>query len=59
MDGCESSFLFDGDCVNFIKVFWGCSDMVSQVSSLEFTLHAETCLISLYLAHVKLVDLGN
>jgi hypothetical protein len=26
---------------------------------LKFKLHAETSLISLYLAHVKLVDLGN
>jgi hypothetical protein len=33
--------------------------MVSQVSSLEFKLHMETRLISLYLAHVKLVDLEN
>jgi hypothetical protein len=33
--------------------------MVSQVSSLEFKLHVETSLISLYLAHVKLDDLGN
>jgi hypothetical protein len=33
--------------------------MVSQISSLEFKLHMETSLISFYLAHVKLVDLGN
>jgi hypothetical protein len=33
--------------------------MVSHVSSLEFKLHVETSLFSLYLTHVKLVDLGN
>jgi hypothetical protein len=40
--------------VNFLKVFWGCSEMVSQISRFEFKLHVETSLISLYLAHVKL-----
>jgi hypothetical protein len=45
--------------VNFIKVSWGCPEMVSQISSFEFKLHAETSLISLYLAHVKLDYLGN
>jgi hypothetical protein len=51
---CTSKFISQ---VNFIKVFWGCSGMVSQVSSLEFKLHMETSLFSLYLIYVKLVDL--
>jgi hypothetical protein len=44
--------------VNFIKVFWGFSEMVSQISSFEFKQHAEANLISLYLTHVKLDYLG-